>query len=271
MFNANDILSKGKELKDIAEVGEGLIGAVGLIKALAEALEGRALEKQSDKLLLRIQALVVVRKELGADEILDSQISHTRAEFGIVLQKLKERKLRTARLRFIRSVFLLYKPPSKPAWIPHVLCWLAALAIPIYVFTSWKGSRVSLIVGATLHLGIVFAMREWGLEELKPSPRIFPKREPLSMFPKRDPLLWLAVLYWLPGLVLSLLSLVAIFHGEGWEHLLVLLFGVSLFGCGRTIINWANSGSPYATNPARKPISVLLFPALLTALAFGWL
>src|ERR1700685_2529522 len=132
-MNISDLISKGKDIKDLSDIGEGLVGIIGVAKTVSEVFEGRSLELERDKLLVRIQGLVAVRLEFGTDENIKSQIDEAKGKFIAISQKLTEHAIKAAGLTVPQRAFLLYKPPNALAWIPHILYWLNVLIFPYFV------------------------------------------------------------------------------------------------------------------------------------------
>lgn len=83
-MNISDLVSEAKDIKDLSSIVEGLLGIIGVAKTLSEVFEGRSLELEQDRLLVRIQGLVAVRLEFGNDEDIKPQIDEAKAELAAV-------------------------------------------------------------------------------------------------------------------------------------------------------------------------------------------
>jgi hypothetical protein len=163
MLDLGQFISRNKELVDVVA---GVVTVIAFAYTVAEGLERRSLESKRDKLLIRIQGLIAVRQEVG-DKDIQWQLEVSRAEFARVSARLAKHSQAATELAFFRRVFLLYQPPNRLAWIPHILYWLNIVALGFYIATRWNERDYTTILGLFFYLGILLLVRQWGLSELR--------------------------------------------------------------------------------------------------------
>jgi hypothetical protein len=260
-MNISDLISKGKDIKDLSDIGEGLVGIIGVAKTVSEVFEGRSLELERDKLLVRIQGLVAVRLEFGTDENIKSQIDEAKGKFIAISQKLTEHAIKAAGLTVPQRAFLLYKPPNALAWIPHILYWLNVLIFPYFVSKQWDENRFDAIPGILFYVGLLLLIRQWGLVERK------------RHIQGQNPSKWLDWFWHLTAVLYGLIALAFLvrFFGRvrSKETVDALIGGagfVIMYGCSKTLWEWAELCAPSETptDSIRRPFLLLLSPAALT-------
>jgi hypothetical protein len=250
-------ISKYKELVDVVA---GVVTVIAFACTVAEGLERRTLESKRDKLLVLIKGLVVVRQESHGDENINWQLDDALAEFTKVSARLVEHSKGKAGVGFFRRVFLIYHPPNRLAWIPHILYWLNVSALGVYVATRRNERDSTTVLGFFFYLGVSLLIRQWGLSELvRGSPEGNSSDWPNRFWSLAEYLYWFIVI----------LCLAAAIHGVYSKEIkeAVTMAGVSIIavGCGFIVDRWADISMYSEPSPASiKRTPVLLPPAALT-------
>jgi hypothetical protein len=167
--------------------------AVGVVKTAYDILQSRSRASTRDKLLLRIQGLEAARQAMSREdaaasqhsvdtaEAVRSQLSEALAQLAKISQGAGEKSVAEGGLRLIQRVFLLYRPATTRAWLPHSICWLLSLLFPFYLLgislsngvngnPSWATLAQNLknpdtYYGLLFFLGIFLLARSWGVWE----------------------------------------------------------------------------------------------------------
>lgn len=280
-------------------------GAVGVLKTTYDVIQSRSRPSTIDKLLQRIQglkaAVEVIRGDpAGAGPNADQTVRKLESQLAAALLKLATLSegspgttpvvppvaitsqvatempaaFGSPRVGFFRRVFLLYRPPSVIAWVPHIICWALELLVPFALFGASipdKGDQTvswhvfvqnlrdaDLLYALVFFLGVFLLARSWAVRERKLHQ---PKRPLTATTPKHFPLVTiLAILYGLVGFGL----LVGTLYGDrGFGRLGA--FGLIVVGCGLTVYVWGRlrDGKSFLT----KTKAILLFlPTILLVL-----
>jgi hypothetical protein len=240
-------------------------GTVSAATKLSEILKRRSLSSKTDMLLTRIQGLVAVQQALGQNRNVKAQLDEALEQFATVSHDSTEQPREATDLGFLQRAFLLYRPPTGLAWIPHTLCWILLPTIPLAISGIWIDNEWdnAATFGVLFFFVLFLLARWWAVSELS---RYLKKQGPLAVLPKRLYLSRLAsVLYGTLATTYLIGGIVAA-HTDLRAGLKLITFGIIVVGCALTLWLWSTLRRDRSMAVAKR-LLLLLPPLVLTMMS----
>ena len=267
----------------------------GVVKNLSSAFQSRSLEFTRDKLLARIQTLTTVNQLVTSDACtrderflhlpkdIQSQLSDTLVAYAQNSQRLKDRQAFRAGKSFLRRFFLFYRPPTRRAWIPHLVCWFSMFGMPAVVIASifpddggspsfrefvdqWKDPVT--IASFLFYVGLFLVFRLWAVWELK-------RKRALQQMPgARDPGIpagsILAWVYAVIGLMFVIGAIVGAISDPSDKAgtIRIIVFGIITILCALPLSMWGKPGGWVHLSDGWKKSAAAIIPSFLMSITF---
>jgi hypothetical protein len=236
---------------------------IGLVPTLAAMLEKRSLDSKKDKLLVRLQALQILRSGTTQDDLINAQFDSALAQLKAISQGLAERLTVAPELQPLQRVLLWYMPPTKRAWIPHVLTWLLTPVVLLVFISIWiEGFDREILIGWLFFVGIFLLTRLWGASELR---RYFTEKGASAVPPRQLRFSPLLVGLYAVFAITSLVGSIVLVRSDSEASARLAALGIILFGCAAALRMWSKALSDdHLRMPIHRCLLLLLPPALLT-------
>jgi hypothetical protein len=276
-------------LLDHKEVLGVATSAVGVVKTAYDMIQSRSRASTRDKWLMRIQALVATRQALNIEsaadshhstdlgDLVESQLSEALSGFAKASQEVREKQAVRGELGLFQRAFVLYKPASTRAWVPHMICWLIALFVPFFFLgtslpdggdepswaafvQSWKDPDI--YFGFLFFVGVFLLARLWAVSERKINLK---KQGTIALPPASFRLATVAALVYGVCGVAFLVGAGVVGLGDVAAGVRFGVFGVIIAGCAVTVEVWGKLRDRKISLTTKGAIFLLL-PAILLAL-----
>jgi len=224
---------------------------------------------------MNIEGTADSQKFVDSIAVVKSQLSEALTQLAGASEEVREKQVVEGRMGLFQRAFLLYKPASARAWVPHIICWLTALLLFLFFLGTWAPNEDGTSPWATFvqnwkdpdtyfsflfFLGIFLLVRLWGVSERK---RYLRNQGSIAGPQRSFPLATLVALLYAVCGVAFLVGAVVLGRDDATVGIKFGVFGVIVGGCGPTLHVWSNLGNRTGALGTWKAIFLFLPPVLL--------